>query len=549
MLAAALLSSAIGCAPPAGTVEYPAAATTQQAVQALDPEGDRRPIAQATVAVMPFDTPVATPARFAGQSFSAADASAPTTGPVIEGGVLGHDPAVAVGERFVIVYGSHRYQVHDKATGAVVADNGEVPPSGDFTKSVFAALWAPRAADGSPNPANINTKLRFAASDPKQCDPESPTKSHACVQEFYDTRILWDEKRKRFWVESAVRNHLWQCAPGARCDGEKQSATQARRYIAIAVSRTEDPRQGFHRYILVDEYSDWPKFAINDHYLLLAHRSSKWLYVYDADKLAAGNPDLGPVLVSKIDVTRVPGVKWVAPATHHGPTDRFTFLLGSNNTNTVSLVALWNPSDTRADRPVLIAGPRISVGERVGTLENNAIYRAGKLYWTWDTWAPGHEKDYRQINVARVPVEAKPSEEMKTSGDPARGFLHAIIGGREPDDAPDDVVDYEKPALDVNAAGDIVVVYSRRGYQTRAELAPEVRYSILYHGETRARAGVLLKRGSWAKVPDINDNGKAGIDLAGAQVDPSDDRSVWVAHAYSDAQAKWYRHIVGVVKP
>ena len=474
------------------------------------------------------------------------DMPSPTTTAVLEGGVLGHDPQVAVSDRFLIVYTAHRYQVFDKATGAPLPPGGEVAPSGDFS-TLFAALWSPRA----PASQNINHRLAFAAEDPLRCDPEAPKRSHACVQEFYDTRIMWDPLRRRFWIESAARNHLWFCDPGAPCDQEKQTRTQARRYIAIAVSRTEDPRQGFHRYILVNKYKDWPKIAVHDRYLILGHRASSVVYVFDADKLAAGNPDRGPVRLAKLEAAAFPGVKYIAPVTHHGPTGGVTYLLGSNGSNEIRVFGLFNPDPNRAARPIVIAGPPVALGARLGTIDGNAVFRGGLLSWTWDEWVPGHAKEYRRIRVVRLPVRpsgTRPSA-LWAATDPREGYVDAIIGGREPDDAPGDVIDYEKPALDVNGSGAAVIVYSRKSFRARVEVPPEVRYSILYAGEAKARAGVLVRRGTTSAVPDINDNGKAGIDLAYAQVDPADDRTVWITHAYADKRARWYRQIVAAVRP
>lgn len=514
----------------------------------LDPEdpAELAPIAQASVQVASFRA-IARSANLA-SGFGVPEVPAPTTAAVFEAGVLGHDPQVAVGDRFVFVYTAHRYQLLDKATGRTLEASGEVPSVGDFS-GIFEPVWAPRDRDGAPNPANINSRLRFTAADPLACDAESPTRSNACVQEFYDTRVLWDAQRKRFWVESAARNHLWECAEG-RCQGEKQSRTQARRYIAIAVSRTEDPRQGFHHYVLVDEYADWPKIGLNERYLILSHRASPWLYVFDADRLAAGNPERSRVRVAKIDVRRIPGVRYFSPVWHHGPTNGATWLLGSDGSDEVVPFALVNPDPNRAAPPLVVVGPRVPVGVKLGTLENSAVLRNGFLYWTFDRWAPGHERDYRHVHVLRMPVSLGGSPPaISASSDAAKGFRDTILGDREPGESADDVFDYEKPALDVNKDGTAVVVLSRRGYRTRLPVAPEVRYSIIAHAEPRARPAVLLRSGSWRGVPDIDDNGKAGIDLAFAQVDPSDDTSVWVTHAYSDAASKWYRQIVGVVKP
>ena len=480
------------------------------------------------------------------------DAPAPTTAMVLEGGPLGHDPQVAAGDHTLMVYTSHTYHLFDKATGRPLParEGDEIAPLGDFN-TLFAPVWAPRPHRGGPNPDSINHRLHFAAGDPLICDPMAPRAGNACVQEFYDSRVLWDSQRRRFWVESAARNHLWQCTPTAQkpCTEPKLSQTQHRRFIAIAVSRTEDPRDGFHRYVLVDEYVDWPKIGIHDRYLILNHRGASNLYVFDADKLAAGNPDRGPVLLAKLDARSFPGAKFLAPVTHHGPSDGATYLLGSNGSGTVIPFALVNPDPSRAMPPRIVAGPPVTLGERVGTLENNAVFRDGKLYFTFDEWVPGlvQHEPYRHVRIVRIPVQPAGNKLWSTS-DPARGYLDVAIGGREPDDAPTDVVDYEKPALDVDGRGNVVVVYSRHGYRTRADLPPEVRYSILYSSEARPRPGVLVRRGQTMGVPDIDDNGKAGIDLAFAQTDP-DDATVWITHAYAGRDPHGYKQIVAAVRP
>jgi len=482
----------------------------------------------------------------------------PTTGLVIEGEKLGHDPSVVVGDRYLIVYTAHRYNLHDKVTGELLAEQegDEVAPVGDFN-TLFLPLWAPRDKHGAPNEANVNKRLRFVSGDPLACDPEDPLGpgSPACVREFYDTRILWDPVRKRFWIESAVRNHLWFCTRTATepCADPKHSATQARRFIAVAVSRTEDPRQGFHRYVLVDEYADWPKIGIHDRYLLLGHRSSPNLYVFDADKLAAGNPEHGPVRVAKLDLHAFPGARFLDEVNHHGPTGDVTYLVGTDGSDQLTVFGLLNPDPSRAAVPTVIRGPRISTGVKLGTFENNAVYRDGQIYLTTDACTPGAEGcGPRRVRVLRVPArraDGPRGPALAVSTDPAQGYLDLTFGGREPDDAPDDTADYVMPALDVNAQGDMVIGYARRSFKMRTEVPFELRYSILYHGETTPRPGVLVRRGTWMPAPDIDDNGKAGIDLAGAQTDPGDDRTVWISHAVADKPTKWFRQWTAAVKP
>ncbi|MFT3770876.1 MAG: hypothetical protein QM820_36110 [Minicystis sp.] len=339
-LAAAVIAVlAAGCQP--GPISFPGEQPRREddIKGAPDRPDDVYPIVQSSAPPVPVRAqpagarapgvrPAAVRAVLEAGGYVPADEPAPTTAAVLEGGRLGHDPQVAVGDRYLIVFTAHHYKMFDKATGRPLADEGEIAPSGDFG-TLFSPLWSPRDEKGAANAQNINTRLAFAADDPLPCDPEEPTKSKACVNEFYDSRIMWDARRKRFWIESAARNQLGFCNPPSKpCDKPWHTRTQARRYIAIAVSKTEDPRQGFHRYILVNQYTDWPKIAVNDHYLILGHRASSIVYVFDADKLAAGNPDRGPVRLAKLGERAFLGTRFLTTVTHHGPTGGMTYLLG-----------------------------------------------------------------------------------------------------------------------------------------------------------------------------------------------------------------------------
>jgi hypothetical protein len=290
--------------------------------------------------------------------------------------------------------------------------------------------------------------------------------------------------------------------------------------------------------------------AIHGKYLVLGHRSSPFVYVFDADRLAAGNPDHGPVRLARIDARTLPGGRFLDPVTHYGPTGDVTFLVGTDGSDRLTVYGLLDPDRSRAAAPLVLAGPRLSMGVRLGTFENNAVYRDGKLHLTWDECTPGYDPPCpRRIRVLRVPARRVPGQaEIAASTRPEEGFLSTTFGGREPDDAPGDLADYVKPVLSVTAAGDMVIGYARRGYRTAAPMPFELRYSIFPHGAAGPHPGVLVRRGTWAGAPDIDDNGKAGIDLAGAVTDP-DGRTVWVSHAVSDGTMKWFRQVTVGVRP
>lgn len=563
-----LAAAALGCGSEAPAASYPVGRSV-----AYSTEPD--PHAYAIVSA-PFEPgPIASnEARAPIDLRSQADQPTQTTGLVLDAGKLGHDPQIAVGDRFIILYEAHGYRLLDKATGQVLAQEAgdEIAPQGSFA-DLFAPLWVPRDKRGAPNRNNLNLLLGFNPAAPMPCDPENPRASASCVQEFYDTRIVWDALRKRFWVESAARNHLWLCEgmQGNTGDGghgeadedddeiggdgcnDGRHSDQARRFVAIAVSVSDDPRKGWHRYALTDEYTDWPKISLHDHYLLVGYRAGHNVYVFDADKLAAGNPGGAPVRIARIDARRLgASVTVLTAAAHHGPSDGFTYLVGTDGSGTVTPVALYNPDPNRAAQPYLVRGASVQVGARFKSFDDSPVYRDGQLYLAQDECVEGVPRcGIRDIAAVRLPVhgEGGTSPRIFATTSPSAGFLSFLLQGREPYEPPSDWSTYEKPAFDVNGHGDMVMVFARRGYRTAAPLPSEVRYTILYHGERAPRPSVLLKRGTDADLPDVDDNRKAGIDLAYAQTDPTDDWTVWVTHAYADASVHWYRQVAAAIRP
>ena len=67
-----------------------------------------------------------------------------------------------------------------------------------------------------------------------------------------------------------------------------------------------------------------------------------------------------------------------------------------------------------------------------------------------------------------------------------------IFGKNAPTDAPGDLVTCEVSGTAVNKHGDAIYVYGRTGIVTAQPLFPEVRYSVLAHGESKQAAEILL---------------------------------------------------------
>ena len=105
--------------------------------------------------------------------------------------------------------------------------------------------------DGSENVNNIN---RYS---PRQ------------INEFYDTRVDYDPVSKRFAILSAAR----------------EGGSPDTRFYAFAVSKTEDPRDGFHQYMTTEtNYRDFPRLTMNGDLLLVAHNAANSKADTDGDR-------------------------------------------------------------------------------------------------------------------------------------------------------------------------------------------------------------------------------------------------------------------------
>ena len=234
--------------------------------------------------------------------------AATTFDPVTESDIeLGNDPQIAVSQKFIVAtetshivfYDRHGHQLERKPDFF----GGSLPTRMEM-KELFAPVLEPflRGPDGKPdltqpNPNDINRHL-----GPQKgyswmiCTPDHPVQI-GCISVAYDTRVTYDRDRNRFWIISALRDPVWG-ANYSKCDKDVCAPLDSkipRRFVAVAVSRSEDPRDGFHEFVLVDEYADWPHLAVHGPFLIITHNTNTKVHLFDAQKLADGNFGNEPV--------------------------------------------------------------------------------------------------------------------------------------------------------------------------------------------------------------------------------------------------------------
>jgi hypothetical protein len=146
----------------------------------------------------------------------------------------GIDPGIAVGNSYVIVC--------DNANGLAVYDK-----SGNL-------LGGPRAVGPSfPNPFSISSLFAKVQADidpllnyPAGLPSDFSVAKGKGITAFGDVRVMFDSYRKRFWIYAMAKNAPpWDAGSLMNYPAVK---LVRRDKAAVAVSRTEDPRDGFDTY-------------------------------------------------------------------------------------------------------------------------------------------------------------------------------------------------------------------------------------------------------------------------------------------------------------
>jgi hypothetical protein len=498
-------------------------------------------------------------------------------------GIGNPDPQIAVGHKYFAAIDTGTVVFYDKTTMQPVSSGFAYPNNPISVTQLFQQFFV-KMDKQMGLPANVCDSNQPQNNFTNTFDPAHPNKAiPGCIAEAYDTRVLYDDVRHRFWIESAVRNHLWQCGTGANIGGYKLApgklidpdpsdptkvkchldwnASWAHRFIVIAVSQVndkgeEDLSKPFHQYALVDDYADWPQMTVDSNYLVLNHMEpGHSTSVFNAQALADGQQDntsmAVPALATLAYSSQFQAVEDAAPiqptdsiylVNSHGASN-LTYMVSSNG-NRLLIFAL-RPSTNIFGKPVLLKGASVNLGHLVH-LRTNPVFRDGKIHIA--SFECTHQDAKKACTkyisrIIRVPVSFTVNgSAIKAAGPGSAGFLDYVIGN-----GPGDLWSYEIPVIEVNAANDIVVVFERAG-RDQTQLEPtSVLYAVLYNGKSALSTNAFLKMYAGDEIP-LDPELSGVVDLGGIALDPSDaGLTVWMSHAYSNKGL--YREVLGAVKP
>lgn len=231
-------------------------------------------------------------------------------------------------------------------------------------------LFAPflrNVRTSTPRQSDINHYLNF----PKECDaPSYPARSiyhYFCVgRVVYDTRVEYDANARRFIIYAQSRNAIWTdlwtegtrdqwgewdsiwIGPGTKDHNDAGAdGILARRIKLFAISRTENPLDGFDTYAIAQNvYRDWPWMAINGDHLILSHlgagdRSSTAATLIPLKDLRSGKSRPRFINYNRDDLN---GAVIAEPPRQHGDLADYSLLIGRDANSDVRLFALPHPS-------------------------------------------------------------------------------------------------------------------------------------------------------------------------------------------------------------
>jgi hypothetical protein len=383
--------------------------------------------------------------------------------------------------------------------------------------------------------------------------------------------------------------------------GATRSGNTSLRYTVIAISKTEDPREGFHEYMFA-EGGDFVRPVVDEEVLALTGDRTgggSAVFLLSTDDLAKGAKDPRAQRYEQATF----GTNMV-PVVSHGP---MTHMLVSewpgSETEAVKLYAFSHALDGKP--PITGTIPVKSARQLMLPNPNGVptpVFRDGHLYFAtvdaWDgktaTFCLRDEAQWVRTLIPTAGIKSKNQAQLDalkalgpcrirlvgldvtigTKDITGKKIVDFSFGGRDKGDPADTVISYSMPSIEITKAGDVVVVFERTQYNTldlSKEIYPEARYRVLYHQDNgKIRGSAVLSKGTCCD-PHPSPNVKFGDtvtlpkqdsiwtrDITAAVLDPDDEQTVWMAGAFgidpstnpSDyGKPTAYQLVIGAVHP
>ena len=141
------------------------------------------------------------------------------------------DPGIAVGTSYVLVSDAvNGIAVYDKTGKLIPAKSGQSNFANPFS---IGSLFSKVKADIDPT---LNMPSHLPTDFPRE------------IEGYGDVRIMFDAYRKCFWIYAQAKNELHGFTTDDKIVHYPNIKVARRNKAAVAVSKTEDPRDGFYTY-------------------------------------------------------------------------------------------------------------------------------------------------------------------------------------------------------------------------------------------------------------------------------------------------------------
>ena len=433
----------------------------------------------------------------------------------------GPDPMVAAGEKTLLVSNSGSVRFFDKATGKLLLAAG--------VTNLFQ-IFLSQTINGAANPNFVSNFYDIPEDVPYWCSKSVPCKTatpdtdpetgknlpcpdpadDGLIEEAYDTRVYYQKETKRFVIVSALRNSSARSNHEYNEDETRDCEQYLIRLVAIAVSRSENPDDGFYFYRTGENnYRDWPNAVLDKDYLMIAHKGGdsksnghSIVTVYNFNQMKDGySGPLDAFSILQNDANATPAS--VIPVTNLLTNYRSqVFFFFENKGN--GIAKIWYikkpavPATIFQNPPVELTvagqinapGATFSGGASAGIVfYDKFIYTVSHQHY-YD--AGTSKKDGNVLNFVRIRVFAKSNGEYEVSDKPADGFEFKVFENTE--------YSFTDASIAIDAFHNVAIQFLRMPRNKNATEMTQVRYKVRFYPQTEWRKSILVKE--WKGVED-----------------------------------------------
>lgn len=477
----------------------------------------------------------------------------------------GPDPMVAVGEKTVLVSNTDWLKFFDKSTGKVLQ---EVSTNGLFWQFVSPVI----PGTSTPNPDYASNFYEIPTDVPYYCSKSKPCGVSDCKQggygskdlpcteltdeglinEAYDVRVYYQKEHKRFVVVAALRNQSSKDNDCYNANGAIDCSQYLIRLVAVAVSATEHPADGFYVYRTGENnYRDWPNAFIDQDYLVIANLGGGDAYtngrslvtVYNFRQMKDGLSGIiqGFSIPQNNAAETAGSLIPVSNLLTNQNSEAFFFLENNyldaggmlHGRRSEGKAKIWyftKPGNANAifDQPptqlklageVGVENRSFDGGAAAGiTYHNGFIYYSSfqKVFEATSTKRAGFG-----MNILKIPVIKRNNGSYEITSSTAAGFKHYEFRNED--------YSYLDVSIAVDVFHNVAINFIRLPRSLSSSALPQIRCKVKFNQEDNWRASRLIKE--WGNA---SDGGKRHVHYSWIIKDPYSINQFWMAQAFKN---------------